>query len=153
VNAAREEAQAMSADLVTATLTIQAELAYDYFELRAADAQKQLLMDTVKAYNDALTLTENRFEGGASPKSDVAQAQTQLDTTTAQETDIDVERAQVAPGRRPTTIRSPRRRKPRLPAAHGIVCEATRLRTDDGDSPANAVRIVGFARLPGSLAP
>ncbi len=94
VNAAREEAQATSADLATATLTIQAELAYDYFELRAADAQKQLLVDTVKAYNDALTLTKNRFEGGASPKSDVAQAQTQLDTTTAQETDIDVERAQ-----------------------------------------------------------
>jgi NodT family efflux transporter outer membrane factor (OMF) lipoprotein len=94
VNAAREEAQATSADLATAALTIQAELAYDYFELRAADAQKQLLVDTVKAYNDALTLTENRFEGGASPKSDVAQAQTQLDTTTAQETDIAVERAQ-----------------------------------------------------------
>jgi NodT family efflux transporter outer membrane factor (OMF) lipoprotein len=94
VNAAREEAQATSADLATATLTIQAELAYDYFELRAADEQKRLLMDTVKAYNDALTLTENRFEGGASPKSDVAQAQTQLNTTTAQETDIDVERAQ-----------------------------------------------------------
>ncbi len=93
VNAAREEAQATSADLATATLTIQAELAYDYFELRAADAQKQLLVDTVKAYNDALTLTKNRFEGGASPKSDVAQAQTQFDTTTAQETDIDVERA------------------------------------------------------------
>jgi len=39
-------------------------------------------------------LTENRFEGGASPISDVAQAQTQLDTATAQETDIDVERTQ-----------------------------------------------------------
>ena len=62
VNAAREEAQATSADLATAALTIQAELAYDYFELRAADAQKQLLVDTVKAYNDALTLTESRFE-------------------------------------------------------------------------------------------
>jgi NodT family efflux transporter outer membrane factor (OMF) lipoprotein len=94
VNASREEAQAMAADLATATLSIQAELAYDYFELRAADAQKQLLDDTVKAYTDALQLTANRFEGGASPKSDVAQAQTQLDTATAQETDIDVERAQ-----------------------------------------------------------
>jgi NodT family efflux transporter outer membrane factor (OMF) lipoprotein len=93
VNAAREEAQATAADLATATVTIQAELAYDYFELRAADAEKQLLTDTVKAYDDAFTLTENRFEGGASPKSDVAQAQTQLDTTTAQETDIDAERA------------------------------------------------------------
>jgi NodT family efflux transporter outer membrane factor (OMF) lipoprotein len=94
VNASREEAQATAADLATATLSIQAELAYDYFELRAADAQKQLLDDTVKAYTDALRLTENRFEGGASPKSDVAQAQTQLDTATAQETDIDVARSQ-----------------------------------------------------------
>jgi len=94
VNASREEAQATAADLATATLSIQAELAYDYFELRAADAQKQLLDDTVKAYADALQLTKNRFEGGASPKSDVAQAQTQLDTTRAQETDIGVARAQ-----------------------------------------------------------
>lgn len=94
VNASREEAQATAADLATATLSIQAELAYDYFELRAADAQNQLLDDTVKAYTSALQLTENRFEGGASPKSDVAQAQTQLDTAAAQETDIDVERAQ-----------------------------------------------------------
>lgn len=93
VNAAREEAQATSADLATATLTIQTELAYDYFELRAADADKQLLTETVKNYSDGLTLTENRFEGGASPKSDVAQSQTQLDTTTAQETDIDAQRA------------------------------------------------------------
>ena len=94
VNASREEAQATAADLATATLSIQAELAYDYLELRAADAQKQLLDDTVKAYADALQLTKNRFEGGASPKSDVAQAQTQLDTTRAQETDIGVARAQ-----------------------------------------------------------
>lgn len=94
VNASREEAQATAADLATATLSIQSELAYDYFELRAADAQKQLLEDTVKAYTSALQLTENRFEGGASPKSDVAQARTQLDTATAQQTDIDVERAQ-----------------------------------------------------------
>ena len=94
VNAAREEAQASSADLAAATLSIQAEAAFDYFELRSADAQKQLLDDTVKAYTNALQLTRNRFEGGAAPKSDVAQAQTQLDTALAQETDIGVARAQ-----------------------------------------------------------
>jgi len=94
VNASREEAQAVAADLATATLSIQAELAFDYFELRAADSQKQLLDDTVKAYTDAVKLTENRFEGGAAPKSDVAQAQTQLDTALAQQTDIEVQRAQ-----------------------------------------------------------
>src|SRR6202171_1573886 len=94
VTAAREEAQATAADLQNATLILQAELAFDYFELRSSDAQKQLLDDTVKAYTDALQLTTNRFEGGAAPKSDVAQAQTQLETTRAQDTDIDVQRAQ-----------------------------------------------------------
>jgi NodT family efflux transporter outer membrane factor (OMF) lipoprotein len=94
VAAAREEAQATQADLETARLSLQAELAMDYFELRAADAQKQLLDETVKAFEAALTLTINRFQGGAAPKSDVAQAQTQLDTTRAQATDVTVQRAQ-----------------------------------------------------------
>jgi NodT family efflux transporter outer membrane factor (OMF) lipoprotein len=94
VAAAREEAQATAADLQNATLILQAELAFDYFELRSADAQKKLLDDTVKAYTDALQLTTNRFEGGAAPKADVAQAQTQLETTRVQDTDIEVQRAQ-----------------------------------------------------------
>jgi len=95
VEAARHEAQATAADLETARLSLQAELALDYFELRAADAQKQLLDETVKAFEAALRLTTNRFEGGAAPKSDVAQAQTQLDTTKAQATDVTVQRAQL----------------------------------------------------------
>src|ERR1700686_4878456 len=94
VAAAREEAQATTADYATASLSLHAELAIDYFELRSADAQKQILDDTVKAYTDALQLTTNRFEGGAAPKSDVAQAQTQLETTRVQATDIGVQRAQ-----------------------------------------------------------
>jgi NodT family efflux transporter outer membrane factor (OMF) lipoprotein len=95
VEAARHEAQATAADLETARLSLQSELAMDYFELRAADAQKQLLDETVKAFEAALKLTTNRFQGGAAPKSDVAQAQTQLDTTQAQATDITVQRAQL----------------------------------------------------------
>ena len=95
VAAARQEAQATAADLETARLSLQAELAMDYFELRAADAQKQLLDETVKAFEAALQLTINRFQGGAAPKSDVAQAQTQLDTTRAQATDVTVQRAQL----------------------------------------------------------
>jgi NodT family efflux transporter outer membrane factor (OMF) lipoprotein len=94
VNASREEAQATAADLATAGLSLHAELAIDYFELRNADMQKQLLEDTVKAYADALQLTQNRFEGGASPKSDVAQAQTQLDEAKVQHTDITEARAE-----------------------------------------------------------
>jgi NodT family efflux transporter outer membrane factor (OMF) lipoprotein len=94
VAAAREEAQATAGDLETVTLSLHAELALDYFELRSADAQEQLLHDTVKAYADALQLTINRFQGGAAPKSDVAQAQTQLDAARVQETDIAVQRAE-----------------------------------------------------------
>ena len=94
VSASREEAQATAGDLATVSLSLHAELAYDYFELRSADAQKQLLDDTVKTYQDALQLTVNRFEGGAAPKSDVAQAQTQLQGTMVQATDIAVQRAQ-----------------------------------------------------------
>jgi len=93
VTAAREEAQATAADLETAILSLQAELAFDYLELRSADAQQRLLNDTVQAFKDALQLTINRFEGGAAPKSDVAQAQTQLETTQVQATDIAVQRA------------------------------------------------------------
>ncbi len=94
VAAAREEAQATAADYETAKLSLEAELALDYFELRSADAQKQLLDDTVKAYTDNLQLTLNRFKGGVAPKSDVAQAQTQLDITRVQDTDVTVQRAQ-----------------------------------------------------------
>jgi NodT family efflux transporter outer membrane factor (OMF) lipoprotein len=94
VSASREEAQASAADLQTANLSLHAELAVDYFELRSADVQEQLLNDTVKAYTDALDLTQNRFDGGAAPKSDVAQAQTQLDGARVQDTDITVMRAQ-----------------------------------------------------------
>jgi NodT family efflux transporter outer membrane factor (OMF) lipoprotein len=94
VSALREEAQASAADLQTANLSLHAELAVDYFELRSADLQKQLLDDTVKAYTAALQLTQSRFDGGAAPKSDVAQAQTQLDGARVQDTDITVMRAQ-----------------------------------------------------------
>ena len=94
VSASREEAQATAADLQTANLSLHSELAVDYFELRSADLQEKLLDDTVKAYTDALQLTENRFEGGAAPKSDVAQAKTQLDGARVQDTDVTVARAQ-----------------------------------------------------------
>jgi NodT family efflux transporter outer membrane factor (OMF) lipoprotein len=94
VAAAREEAQATAADYETAKLSLEAELALDYFELRSADAQKQLLDNTVKAYADNLQLTLGRFKGGVAPRSDVAQAQTQLDTTNVQDTDVTVQRAQ-----------------------------------------------------------
>jgi NodT family efflux transporter outer membrane factor (OMF) lipoprotein len=94
VAAAREEAQATAGDYETAKLSLEAELAMDYFELRSADAQKQLLDDTVVAYTENVKLTTNRFKGGVAPRADVAQAQTQLDTTRVQDTAVTVARTQ-----------------------------------------------------------
>jgi NodT family efflux transporter outer membrane factor (OMF) lipoprotein len=94
VVAASEEAQATAADLESVKLSLHAELAIDYFELRSADAQQRLLEDTVNAYSDSLQLARNRLDGGVSPESDVAQAKTQLDTARVQATDIAVRRAQ-----------------------------------------------------------
>ena len=94
VNAAREEAQATAADLENARLSLEAELATDYFELRAADAERKLLNDTVRQYEDALRVTTNRYQGGVSAKSDVTQAQTQLEAARVQASDVDIRRAQ-----------------------------------------------------------
>src|SRR5271154_2233147 len=90
VTAARETAQASAADLANTRLSLHGELALDYMEVRSADAQLQLLRDTVKAYTDAVTLTKDRFEGGASPLSDVTEARTQLDSARVIETDLSV---------------------------------------------------------------
>ncbi len=94
VTAAGEEAQATGADLQTVALSLHAELAVDYFELRSADAQQSLLDETVKAYADMVQLTTDLLNGGAAPESDVVQARTQLDTARMQDTDIGVMRAQ-----------------------------------------------------------
>jgi NodT family efflux transporter outer membrane factor (OMF) lipoprotein len=93
VTQAREQAQASAADLETSRLSLHAELAVDYFDLRSADAQVKLLDDTVKAFQSALQLTEDRYNGGASPLSDVTQARTQLQVAQVQATDVDIQRA------------------------------------------------------------
>ena len=94
VESARENAEASAADLATVSLSLQSELAADYFELRSADAQKKLLDSTVDDYEKALQLTENRYHGGLSSNVDVEQARTQLETTRAQDIDVGVQRAQ-----------------------------------------------------------
>jgi NodT family efflux transporter outer membrane factor (OMF) lipoprotein len=94
IAAAREQFQASAATLENVKLELQTDLAVDYFEARSLDSQKKLLDDTVVAYQKALQLTENRFNGGVASKAEVAQAQTQLDQTQAQDIDIGVARAE-----------------------------------------------------------
>ncbi|MGH8743579.1 MAG: efflux transporter outer membrane subunit [Burkholderiales bacterium] len=88
-------AQASAADVEAARLSAQATLAQDYIQLRALDTQKQLLDDTVAAYEKSLHLTQNQYAAGIVSKADVIQAQTQLKNTQAQAIDTGVQRAQL----------------------------------------------------------
>lgn len=94
VEAARADAQASAADVANVALSMHAELAIDYFELRGLDSQKHLLDNTAKADADYLHLTQIRFNGGVATEVDVAQAETQFQTVRAQEIDLQVARAQ-----------------------------------------------------------
>ena len=94
VEAARSNAQASAADLESVNLSLHAELALGYFQLRTLDAEAQLLNSTVEAFQRALELTRNRYQGGVASAVDVAQAETQLETTRAQATDVLIARAQ-----------------------------------------------------------
>jgi len=87
-------AQASAGDLETARLSLQAELAQDYFMMRTLDAQRKLLDETVTAFEQSLELTRSRFRGGVASQVDVVQAETQLETTRAQAIDVGVQRAQ-----------------------------------------------------------
>ena len=94
VIASASEAQASAADLQNVRLTVEAELAFDYYQLRALDAEERLLQTTIAAYQQQLELTRVRFQTGIVSDEDVAQAETQLKTTQAQATDLGVARAQ-----------------------------------------------------------
>ncbi len=94
VESARANMQASAADLANVELSVRAELALDYFQLRGLDAQAQLLETTVGSYKEFLGLTQRRARGGVATEADVALAETQLATTQTQNIDVAVARAQ-----------------------------------------------------------
>ncbi|MBV8732582.1 MAG: TolC family protein, partial [Acidobacteriia bacterium] len=83
-------AQASAAEVATALLSTQAELAQDYFQLRALDQQRAILQETIENDQQMLQLVTSLYRAGVDSQEEVAQAQTQLDTTTAQATDLGV---------------------------------------------------------------
>ena len=94
VESQQASADASASDLAGIVLSTQAAVASDYFQLRQLDTQKQLLDDTITAYQRTLDVTRNRYAGGVSARVDVAQAETQLKTTQVQAIDVGIARAQ-----------------------------------------------------------
>jgi NodT family efflux transporter outer membrane factor (OMF) lipoprotein len=103
-------AQASAADLENAKLLYQSALASDYFQIEGLDAERRLLEETVRSYEQYLQLTRDRFQGGVVSMADVALAETQLESARAQLTDLDAARAQfehsiaVLTGRPPSDV-------------------------------------------------
>lgn len=94
VESSEASAQASGADLANARLSAQSQLAQNYFGLRITDETQRLLDETVEAYTRSLVITQNRYQAGTAAKSDVAQAQAQLENTRAQAVATGIQRAQ-----------------------------------------------------------
>ncbi len=87
-------AQASAADVQNVRLSEQAELAVDYYQLRAQDSLKQILDSTVIVYQETLELTQAQYRAGLSSDEAVAQAEAQLKAAQAQDTNLGILRAQ-----------------------------------------------------------
>jgi len=95
VDSATAGEQASAADLASAKLSAQGELAANYFSLRQTDAQKALLETTLAGYQRALEITQNRYKAGIAAKTDVLQAQTTLANALADNAGLQRTRAQL----------------------------------------------------------
>ncbi len=151
------KAQASAADVAAARLSAQVLLAQDYFQLHAADEQRQLYEASIKAFQTSLTIAQNQVKAGITTLADVYSAQTQLDSTQAADVNVALSRAKfehaiaVLTGHEPAELRvdaSPMSRTvPVLPA--GLPSELLQRRPDIAAaerSVASANALIGVAQ-------
>jgi multidrug efflux system outer membrane protein len=96
--AAALDARAQASLLQATRLLVQADVAQAYFALRALDAERALMRDTVAAYLDTLKLTEKRHAAGDIAELDVARVRTEVAATQSQAIALDRRRAELEHG-------------------------------------------------------
>jgi NodT family efflux transporter outer membrane factor (OMF) lipoprotein len=90
----RYAAQASAAQVETALLSTQSQLAQTYFELRAVDEQRRILDTTLADFQASLHLVRTLFHNGLASDEDLAEADNQLDSAMSQAIDLGISRAQ-----------------------------------------------------------
>lgn len=90
----RFNAEASAAQVGTAILSNQSQLAQDYFELRVTDELRRVLTATLEDYQASVHLVSTLVKNGIQSEEDLAQAEAQLHSTEAQATDLGIARAQ-----------------------------------------------------------
>jgi len=94
-DAAALDAQARESLLQATRLLVQADVAQSYFALRALDAERALMRETVAAYQDTLKLTEKRQAAGDIAELDVVRVRTEVAATQSQAIALDRRRAEL----------------------------------------------------------
>ena len=82
------QARASEADFQVVLQTLEADVAQDYFNIRALDSQQQILAESVELYRRQLGLTQKKLAAQIVGKIDIYQAQTQLNSAIAQEVEV-----------------------------------------------------------------
>lgn len=93
VDAARASERASAADLQSARLSAQTELATAYFNLRQLDAAIAIQARTIAGQERSATIAQNRYDAGVAARTDALQAQTQLANARAEMLSLQRQRA------------------------------------------------------------
>src|SRR6185295_8459506 len=92
---AHADAQASLAAFHNVLLALHADVAQNYFALRALDAEIATVTGTVGLRQEQVKLVRSRFEGGIGNELDVSRAETELATTEAEAASLAKRRAEL----------------------------------------------------------
>jgi multidrug efflux system outer membrane protein len=147
VESADATALASSDDFGVVLLTLTSDVATNYFTLRSLDAQDEILTRSIELFRQQVDMTTTQKNAGIVGPTDLLQAQTQLDSTIAQEVDVrrqrkDTEHAlAILTGKPPSELVIQSRRlegdPPAIPA--GVPADLLRQRPDVAEAEQNLV--------------